>query len=73
MGVHLSHPDIFHPFEENVNRGVRFWSRVKHIPMHVWVVNKPSDMISFSEDAMIKGIISDDSKLLIETIGAKVL
>ncbi len=73
MGVHLSHPDIFHPFEENVNRGVRFWSRVKHIPMHVWVVNKPADMIAFSEDTMIRGIMSDDSKLLVETIGGKLL
>jgi len=71
MGVHLSHPDIFHPYEENVNRGVRFWSRMKHIPMHVWVVNNPADMIAFSEDPMIRGIMSDDSKLLVETVGSK--
>lgn len=69
MGVHLSHPDIFHPFVENVNRGVKFWSRVKRIPMHIWVVNEADRMKQFAEDPMIKGIMSDDPQLLVKTIG----
>lgn len=72
LGVHLSHPDIFHPFEENVNRGVKFWSRVKNIPMHVWVVNDVERMKYFASDPMIKGIMSDDARLLVETVGEKV-
>jgi len=72
MGVHLSHPDIFHPFEENVNWGVKFWSRVKNIPMHVWVVNDVERMQEFAEDPMIKGIMSDDAELLVRTLGYKV-
>lgn len=71
MGVHLSHPDIFHPFEEDVNWGVRFWSRVKQIPMHVWVVNDESQMRSFAEEPMIKGVMSDDSELLVRTLAHK--
>jgi len=69
MGVHLSHPDIFHPFEENLNWGVKFWSRMKKIPMHVWVVNDEDRMKQFSEDPMIKGIMSDDTELLVKTLG----
>lgn len=69
LGVHLSHPDIFHPFEENVNWSVKFWSRVKNIPMHVWTVNKAEGMLAFSKEPMIKGVMSDDPKLLGETIG----
>ncbi len=68
LGVHLSHPDIFHPFEENVNWGVKFWSRVKHIPMHVWVVNDAARIKEFAADPMIKGIMSDDTQLLVETV-----
>ena len=71
MGVHLSHPDLFHPFEENVNRGVKFWSRVKNIPMHVWVVNDAEGMQKFASNPMIKGMMSDNSKLLVETVGDK--
>ena len=71
LGVHLSHPDIFHPFEENVNWGVKFWSRVKQIPMHVWVVNDAQRMQEFAADPMIKGIMSDDPQLLVETVGKK--
>lgn len=71
MGVHLSHPDIFHPFETDVNWGVRFWSRVKHIPMHVWVVNEEKQMREFAEDTMIKGIMSDDTELLMSTLSHK--
>jgi len=72
LGVHLSHPDLFHPFEENVNWGVKFWSRVKKIPMHVWVVNDEERMRSFAQDPMIKGVMSDDTKLLMDTIGHKI-
>lgn len=72
MGVHLSHPDLFHPFEENVNRGVKFWSRVKKIPMHVWVVNDAENMKTFAKDPMIKGIMSDDTDLLMKTVGRKI-
>ncbi len=71
MGVHLSHPDIFHPYEENVNWGVKFWSRVKNIPMHVWVVNDAERMKTFANDPMIKGMMSDDSQLLVETMSEK--
>ncbi|MCF7826585.1 MAG: hypothetical protein K9M55_08025 [Candidatus Marinimicrobia bacterium] len=71
MGVHLSHPDLFHPFEENVNWGVKFWSRVKNIPMHVWVVNEAEKMREFGKNSMIKGIMSDDSQLLVATMQDK--
>lgn len=71
MGVHLSHPDLFHPFEESVNWGVKFWSRVKRIPMHVWVVNDASSMKNFADDPMVKGMMSDDTKLLMDTLGNK--
>ncbi len=71
LGVHLSHPDLFHPFEENVNWGVKFWSRAKKIPMHVWVVNDAERMKTFARDPMIKGMMSDDSKLLVETMQNK--
>ena len=73
LGVHLSHPDLFHPFEKDVNWGVKFWSRMKQIPMHVWVVNDVDDMKTFAKDPMIKGMMSDNSKLLIETVGDKLL
>jgi len=69
LGVHLSHPDIFHPFEDDVNRGVKFWSRLKHIPLHVWVVNEPERMLQFAADPMIKGIMTDDPELLVKTLG----
>lgn len=69
LGVHLSHPDVFHPFEENVNWGVRFWSRIKNIPMHVWVVNDAKKMETYAADPMIKGIMSDDTELLVKTVG----
>lgn len=72
MGVHLSHPDLFHPFEENVNWGVRFWSRIKNIPMHVWVVNDAENMKAFAKDPMIRGIMSDDTTLLVKTVGRKI-
>jgi len=71
MGVHLSHPDLFHPFEEDLNRGVKFWSRIKKIPMHVWVVNEAENMKRFAQDPMIKGIMSDDTDLLGKTLGHK--
>ncbi|MCF7807661.1 MAG: hypothetical protein K9M49_00915 [Candidatus Marinimicrobia bacterium] len=71
LGVHLSHPDIFHPFEEDLNWGVRFWSRVKNIPMHVWVVDDESKMRAFAADPMIKGVMSDDSELLVKTLAHK--
>lgn len=73
MGVHLSHPDLFHPFEENVNWGVKFWSRVKKIPMHVWVVNEAERMKTFGQDPLIKGIMSDDSQLLVATMQDKLV
>ncbi|MCF7824066.1 MAG: hypothetical protein K9N35_07825 [Candidatus Marinimicrobia bacterium] len=72
MGVHLSHPDIFHPYMDNLNWGVRFWSRIKHIPMHVWVVNEPERMEQFAREPMIKGIMSDDAERLAKTLGYKV-
>jgi len=68
LGVHLCHPDIFHPFTEDVNWGVQFWSRIKQIPMHVWVVNDEDDMRRFAADPNIKGMMTDDSKLLVETL-----
>lgn len=71
IGVHLSHPDIFHPFEKDLNWGVRFWSRVKNIPMHVWVVDDESQMLTLAEEPMIKGIMSDDSELLVKTLAHK--
>ncbi|MBT4034004.1 MAG: hypothetical protein HOB84_00615 [Candidatus Marinimicrobia bacterium] len=71
LGVHLAHPDLFHPCEENMNWGVKFWSRVKNIPMHVWVVNDEEKMKTFAVDPMIKGIMTDNAKLLVETIGHK--
>lgn len=71
IGVHLSHPDIFHPFETDLNWGVRFWSRVKKIPMHVWVVNEEKRMKTFAADPMIKGIMSDDTELLIKALSGK--
>ena len=73
LGLHLAHPDLIHPFEENVNGGANFWSRVKNIPMHVWVVNDAETMKTFAQDPMIKGIMSDDTKLLVETVGDKLL
>ncbi|NQV15635.1 glycerophosphodiester phosphodiesterase [bacterium] len=73
IGVHLSHPDLFHPFEENVNWGVQFWSRVKRIPMHVWVVNDAEGMKKFARNPMIKGIMSDNAKLLVDTLGDELL
>ncbi|MBT3228141.1 MAG: hypothetical protein HOD43_07410 [Candidatus Marinimicrobia bacterium] len=71
MGVHLSHPDLFHPFEDSLNWGVKFWSKVKKIPMHVWVVNDEERMKTFARDPMIKGIMSDNPKLLMDTVGHK--
>jgi glycerophosphoryl diester phosphodiesterase len=71
LGVHLSHPDIFHPFESDVNWGVRFWSRIKKIPMHVWVVNDERQIRLFAKDPMIKGIMSDNSELLISSLPDK--
>jgi len=71
MGVHLSHPDIFHPYETDVNWGVRFWSRVKQIPMHVWVVNEEEKIREFSEDPMIRGIMSDNTGLLVKMLSDK--
>ena len=71
MGVHLSHPDLFHPFEESVNWGVKFWSRVKKIPMHIWVVNDAKSMQGFANDPMVKGMMSDDTRLLMDTLGNK--
>lgn len=71
IGVHLSHPDIFHPFEKDLNWGVRFWSRVKNIPMHVWVVDDESQMRTLAEEPMIKGVMSDDSELLVKTLAHK--
>jgi glycerophosphoryl diester phosphodiesterase len=68
LGVHLCHPDIFHPFTEDVNWGVQFWSRIKRIPMHVWVVNNEEEMRQFAKDPNIKGMMSDDSKMLVETL-----
>lgn len=72
IGVHLSHPDIFHPYVDDVNWGVKFWSRIKQIPMHVWVVNDGGKMEGFAEEANIKGMMSDDSELLIRTMKHKV-
>jgi len=71
VGVHLSHPDLLHPFKENMNWGVNFWSRIKGIPMHVWLVNDEQGMKTFAQDPRIKGIMSDDSKLLVDTVGGK--
>ncbi len=71
VGVHLSHPDLLHPFKENMNWGVNFWSRVKGIPMHVWLVNDEQGMKTFAQDPRIKGIMSDDTKLLVDTVGGK--
>ena len=71
VGVHLAHPDLLHPFEENMNWGVNFWSRAKQIPMHVWVVNDEQGMQAFANNPMIKGIMSDDTKLLVDTVGHK--
>jgi len=71
IGVHLSHPDLLHPFEKNVNGRVKFWSRVKNIPMHVWVVNEAETMRALAKDPMIKGIMSDDTQLLVATMQDK--
>ena len=71
VGVHFSHPDLLHPFKENMNWGVNFWSRVKGLPMHVWLVNDEQGMKTFAQDPRIKGIMSDDSKLLVDTVGGK--
>ena len=71
VGVHLSHPDLLHPFKENMNWGVNFWSRIKGIPMHVWLVNDEQGMKTFAQDPRIKGIMSDDTKLLVDTVGGK--
>ncbi|MEA3287731.1 MAG: glycerophosphodiester phosphodiesterase family protein [Candidatus Marinimicrobia bacterium] len=68
-GVHLSHPDMLHPFEENMNWCVKFWSGVKQLPLHVWVVNDAQRMKEFAADPMVKGIMSDDTQLLVETVG----
>ena len=71
VGVHFSHPDLLHPFKENMNWGVNFWSRVKGLPMHVWLVNDEQGMKTFAQDPRIKGIMSDDTKLLVDTVGGK--
>jgi len=71
LGVHIAHPDLFHPYEEDVKWGVKFWSRVKSIPMHVWVVNEAERMKKFANDPMIKGMMSDDSQLLVATMQEK--
>lgn len=68
IGVHLSHPDIFHPFETDMNWGVKFWSRMKKIPMHVWVVNEPELIRSFAQEDMVKGIMSDKTELLVSVV-----
>ncbi len=71
LGVHIAHPDLLHPYEEDVKWGVKFWSRVKNIPMHVWVVNEAARMKAFANDPMIKGMMSDDSQLLVATMQEK--
>jgi len=68
LGVHLAHPDIFHPSVEDVNWGVQFWSRVKQIPMHVWVVNDAEKMEELAKLPNVKGMMSDDSQLLAATL-----
>lgn len=68
LGIHLTHPDLFHPHLDYVTRGVRFWSRTKSIPMHVWVVNDATAMRQFAEDELIQGIMADDTELLVSTL-----
>lgn len=72
LGVHLCHPDIFHPYIEDVNWGIQFWSRLKHIPMHVWVVNEAERMLQFAQDPNIRGMMSDQTELLTETLKDRV-
>jgi len=70
-GILMARPDLLHPFEEHVTWGVKFWSRLKKIPMHVWVVNDVEGMNTFAADPLFKGMMSDDTKLLMDTLGYK--
>ena len=72
IGIHFAHPDFFHPAYENVTRSIRFWSRMKNIPMHIWVVNDANRMKKLAVDPLIKGIMSDDTELLVNTVGENV-
>ena len=69
IGIHLTHPDIFHPYVKHITRGVRFWSRNKQIPMHVWVVNDAAEMKRLAAEPLIEGIMSDDTETLVATLG----
>jgi glycerophosphoryl diester phosphodiesterase len=70
FGLHVIHPDILHPYLEELEGPVRFWSRVKKLPMHVWVVNEKEQMLDINKRPGVKGIMTDDTKLLNNTIGA---
>jgi len=72
IAIHLTHPDIFHPHAQFITRGVTFWSRTMGIPMHVWVVNDARTMRALAERPGVRGVMSDDTRLLAETLGSRV-
>ncbi len=71
LGLHIAHPDILHPAEEDMNAALRFWARLKKIPLHVWVVNEADEMKALAKDPLVKGLISDDAELLVKTLKGK--
>jgi len=71
FGLHIAHPDILHPAQEDMNSALRFWARFKKLPLHVWVVNDAEKMDQLKKDSMVKGIMSDDTELLIKTVANK--
>jgi glycerophosphoryl diester phosphodiesterase len=71
-GACLSNPDFIHPSAIDVKGFVKFWSGYKKMPLHVWTINDADGMKKFAGDPLIKGIMSDDSELLVDTVGYKV-
>lgn len=64
----LARPDILHPCHLAIYPWTRWLARVKGVVMQVWVVNEPESMVQLSHDPLIKGIMSDDTRLLTETL-----
>lgn len=64
-------PDILHPYEKSIRPWTRWIARAKGLVMQVWVVNEAERILHLSRDPLIKGIMSDDSRLLNDLLSQK--
>lgn len=67
----LARPDILHPYEKAIRSWTRWIANAKGLVMQVWVVNDADRILQLSHDPLIKGIMSDDTRLLVQTLKHK--